>query len=40
LVRHGVVRLHVPFIGAERRGAAREAAGRAAVVLSIEVVVS
>jgi hypothetical protein len=38
-VRRGVARPHAPFIGAERRGAAREVAGRAAVVLGIEVVV-
>jgi hypothetical protein len=39
-VRHGVARPQAPFIGDERRGAAREAADRAAVVLGIEVVVS
>jgi hypothetical protein len=35
-----VARPHAPFIGTERRGAAREAVGRAAVVLGIEVAVS
>jgi hypothetical protein len=35
-----VARPQAPFIGAERRGAAREVAGRAPVVLVIEATIS